>query len=152
MTFTCTKSYDHNLGLSVCFRQWRAKSHCSYLHGYPLAFDFTFSCSELDENGWVINYGGLKPIKKWLEEHFDHKFLIARDDPYLEALMQLNESRIADVIVVEATGTEAFAKMAFQAAERFLYEHNHTPRVRLQKVRVREHGANSATYEPDNGR
>jgi 6-pyruvoyltetrahydropterin/6-carboxytetrahydropterin synthase len=37
------KTYGHELGLSACFRQHRAKSHCRFLHGYPLSFTFTFA-------------------------------------------------------------------------------------------------------------
>jgi 6-pyruvoyltetrahydropterin/6-carboxytetrahydropterin synthase len=58
---TCTKSYPHELGLSCVFRQHRAESHCKLLHGYALAFTFVFGCTGTDENGWVFDFGGLKP-------------------------------------------------------------------------------------------
>jgi 6-pyruvoyltetrahydropterin/6-carboxytetrahydropterin synthase len=50
------KTYGHELGLSTCFRQHRAKSHCRFLHGYPLSFTFTFAATQRDENGWVIDF------------------------------------------------------------------------------------------------
>jgi 6-pyruvoyltetrahydropterin/6-carboxytetrahydropterin synthase len=44
-----TKHYGHNIGLSAVFRQPNADhSHCHLLHGYSLAFTFTFGCDELD--------------------------------------------------------------------------------------------------------
>ena len=44
-----TKTYGHNIGLSAVFRQPHADhSHCKFLHGYSLAFKFTFGCSDLD--------------------------------------------------------------------------------------------------------
>ena len=67
-----TKCYGHNIGLSAVFRQPLAHSHCKLLHGYSLSFKFTFGCDELDERNWVVDFGGLKPLKAWLEETFDH--------------------------------------------------------------------------------
>ena len=68
-----TKTYGHNIGLSACFRQPNAHSHCKFLHGYSLQFKFTFSCDSLDERNWVVDFGGLKPLKAWLENTFDHQ-------------------------------------------------------------------------------
>ena len=42
MGWQVTKTYGHDLGLSCCFRQWGASSHCRFLHGYALSFSFTF--------------------------------------------------------------------------------------------------------------
>ena len=44
--FMVTKHYPHSLGLSACFRQPRADSHCNQLHGYPLAFTFKFAAED----------------------------------------------------------------------------------------------------------
>ena len=50
MAYYSTKHYGHNIGLSAVFRQPNADhSHCHLLHGYSLAFTFTFGCNELDE-------------------------------------------------------------------------------------------------------
>ena len=38
------------------------------LHGYSLQFKFTFEARELDERNWVVDFGGLKPLKAWLED------------------------------------------------------------------------------------
>mgnify|MGYP001588063145 CR=1 FL=1 len=48
MTYKSTKTYGHAIGLSAAFRQWRADSHCKYLHGYALAVKFVFEAGELD--------------------------------------------------------------------------------------------------------
>jgi len=75
------KSYDHNEGLSCCFRQWRAEhSHCQQVHGYALAFRFVFATDRLDENNWCLDFGGLKEVRAWLHEMFDHTVLVAADD------------------------------------------------------------------------
>ena len=49
--------------ISVGHRQWRDKGHCRFAHGYGRYIEFTFACEELDEKGWVMDFGGLKSIK-----------------------------------------------------------------------------------------
>lgn len=158
MTYRVTKTYPHELGLSACFRQHRAQSHCRFLHGYALAFRFTFEADTLDENGWVIDFGSLKPLKAWLCDTFDHRLLVAEDDPYLPVLralggtadMRMDPSQLADVLVVPRVGCESFARMAWQAADgHVLYDRpvsNGARGVRLVEVECREHGANGASY------
>ena len=141
-----TKTYGHELGLSACFRQWKAESHCHFLHGYPLSFKFTFGAEVLDKNNWVIDFGGLKEIKAFLVDKFDHKLLIARDDPKLEQLMDLVGEGLADPTIIPAVGCEGFAKYVFTYVDEWLHFTDHSPRVMLCQVEVREHGGNSAIY------
>ena len=56
-----TKHYGHNIGLSAVFRQVPRRSFALFhlLHGYPLAFTFTFGCDELDNKNWAVDFGGL---------------------------------------------------------------------------------------------
>ena len=58
--YRSTKTYDHNEGLSCCFRQWRADSHCKLLHGYALAFKFVFATRALDARNCCYDFGGLR--------------------------------------------------------------------------------------------
>jgi 6-pyruvoyltetrahydropterin/6-carboxytetrahydropterin synthase len=82
MAFYSTKTYGHNIGLSAVFRQPNAShSHCQLLHGYSLGFKFTFACKTLDDKNWAVDFGGLKPLKKWLEDNFDHKVVLDENDP-----------------------------------------------------------------------
>ena len=89
MSFRSTKTYGHEIGLSACFRQWRAESHCRLLHGYALAVKFVFESEELDVRNWVVDFGSLKTLKGWLEDTFDHTLLVANDDPWKHKLMEL---------------------------------------------------------------
>lgn len=154
MIFQSTKTYGHEIGLSCAFRQWRAESHCRFIHGYALGVKFVFEAEERDHCGWVVDFGGLKSLKGILEENFDHKLLVAEDDPRrreLEALAtsDLGEKPVAQIIIVPATGCEAFAGMIYEVAEQWLKDAGFAPRVRLVSVEVREHGANSAiAYKP----
>ena len=81
-----------------------------------------------------------------MEDTFDHKTLVAEDDPLLEYFSDLEDLGLAQVVVVEATGCEAFAKLIYECAEIWLKDAGYAPRVRMHHVTVREHGANSATY------
>jgi 6-pyruvoyltetrahydropterin/6-carboxytetrahydropterin synthase len=156
MAYRVTKTYGHELGLSACFRQWRADSHCRFLHGYALSFKFVFEADTLDDRNWVTDFGGLKPLKQWLCDTFDHKLVIAEDDPQLDMLASLAGLDLADVLVVEAVGCERFAHMAWNRAHELLLDLRRpampsgtVPRVRLIEVECREHGANAASYTGD---
>lgn len=140
--YRSTKTFGHELGLSACFRQWRADSHCGYLHGYALAFTVTFEASRLDERNWVMDFGGLKQLESFLAQTFDHKLLIAEDDPQRDELCALAGIGCADVLVLPAVGCEAFARLVFDKAASLYNNH----RLRVLSVECREHGANSAIY------
>jgi len=144
--YRSTKSYDHAEGLSCCFRQWRATSHCNLIHGYALAFKFVFATRALDERNWCFDFGGLKPVRAWLHEMFDHTLIVAADDPALDTLRALDAVGLASVRVLPAVGCEAVARHVFDHVAQFVARESHG-RVWLESVEVREHGGNSAIYE-----
>jgi 6-pyruvoyltetrahydropterin/6-carboxytetrahydropterin synthase len=144
--FKSTKTYGHEIGLSACFRQWRAESHCHLLHGYALSVKLEFEADELDCRNWVVDFGSLKSFKAMLEKTFDHTLLVAEDDPFKEELQHLDNMKLARVVMVEATGCEAFSKLIYEFAELWLKDNGYAPRCRISSVEVREHGANSAIY------
>lgn len=150
LTFLSTKTYTHSVGLSCCFRQWRANSHCKYLHGYALEVKLVFTGTP-DNKNWIVDFGSLKPVKEWLQSTFDHKLLVAEDDPELDTI--LNLYGIADVMEVKATGCEAFALLIYEFVEQWLSVAlvAATPQlmspvrnVQLLEVEVCEHAGNSA--------
>lgn len=146
--YTSTKTYCHSEGLSTCYRQWRAKdSHCQLIHGYALEFRITFAANRLDERMWVVDFGGMKEVKAWLCEMFDHTLLVAQDDPMVNILTGLEEVfHVAKVHVVEHVGCEAFARMTFEWVSTWLDSGRYKGRVWVAHVEVREHGGNSAGY------
>ena len=142
-----TKHYGHNIGLSAVFRQPNADhSHCHLLHGYSLAFTFTFGCDHLDNKNWAVDFGGLKPLKAWLEDMFDHKVAVDKADPFLEDLLELEEKGLAEIRLFEGVGAEKFAEHAFNFADQLIREKT-MDRCYVVKVECAEHGANSAIYE-----
>lgn len=148
MIYRSTKTYGHEIGFSCAFRQWRADSHCRLLHGYALAVRIEFEASELDERNWVVDFGALKSLKAKLESWFDHKTLVAYDDPLLEEFQRLDSLDAIELVTVHATGCEAFASMIHDTACDWLRDNGHLQRVRVASVEVREHGANSAIVSP----
>lgn len=146
MTYISTKTYGHETGLSACFRQHRAHSHCRFMHGYALAFRLEFEAEELDHNGWVVDFGSLKSFKGALEQQFDHKTLVAFDDPKLPLFTELHEHGLIQLREVPATGCEAFAMLVYQYADVWLADNGYAPRVRVRSVTCSEHAGNSAIY------
>lgn len=146
--FRSTKTYGHEIGLSACFRQWKAQSHCRFLHGYPLSFRFEFEAEELDARNWVVDFGSLKSLKGLLEDTFDHKTLVASDDPKISIFRELEVAGLVQLVVVPATGCEAFAELVAGATDVWLKDNGYAPRVRLVSVECREHGGNSAIFMP----
>lgn len=153
--FKSTKTYGNDRGLSCCFRQWKADSHCKYLHGYSLGFRFKFEAEELDERNWVYDFGNCKWIKSFLEESFDHKLLIARDDPHEFVLnpeqgcsFPVLPSGVAQVRVMDGVGCEMFAKYVWDFVGPKVHKET-DGRVTLRSVECFEHGSNSAKYKYD---
>ncbi len=148
-----TKTYGHELGLSATFRQHRASSHCQFIHGYALGFKLVFESSILDDNGWVKDFGGLKPLKAQLIKTFDHKMVVAQDDPALSRLLSLTDGRgvwdtppLAQIEVLPAVGCEAFARMVWGWADKLITDEERARGVRLVEVECREHAGNAASY------
>ena len=151
MKFQSTKIFD---GYSTVFRQWRADgTHCRFLHGYGISFKITFE-GDLDERNWVWDFGGMKrakntidgmPPKVWMDYMFDHTFLVAEDDPFVESFKKMDEAGAAQVRVLPATGAEQFAKFIYEKVNAFVLEETDN-RVRVVSVEFKEHGKNSAIY------
>ena len=147
MPYQSTKTYGHNIGLSACFRQPNAHSHCKFLHGYSLQFKFTFQAGELDERNWVVDFGGLKPLKAWLEETFDHKVVLDREDPMLYKFAELENAGLAEITILDGVGVEMFAKHAYNFADKLVRDMTNG-RCWVTEVECAEHGANSAIWMP----
>lgn len=142
-----TKTYGHERGLSCAFRQPLAThSHCSLIHGYSLAFSFKFASNTLDDKNWVVDFGGLKGLKDWLEENFDHTLAVAKDDPEMKTFLKLEEQGLARVVVMNGVGCEKFAEHAFYFADKLVKQMTNN-RCWAVSCEVKEHGANSAIFE-----
>ena len=141
MQFESTKIIE--LG-SCAFRQWRADSHCKFIHGYRLVAKFWFECDRLDERNWVVDFGGLKALNQVLEKQFDHTLCIAGDDPLLNNFQQLHQLGAVDLrIMPRGVGIERTAEWCFDVADSHVRGITNN-RCWVSKVEVWEHDKNSA--------
>lgn len=144
MKYESTKIIE--LGSSA-FRQWRAESHCRFIHGYRLIAKFWFGCSQLDNNNWVVDFGALKDLKSLLEEVFDHKLCVASDDPHIEEFKKLHQLGVCDLKIFEGgVGIEKFTEFCFNKADLFIRDMTHN-RCWVEQVEVWEHEKNSASIK-----
>ena len=145
--YKSSKTYAHSVGLSCAFRQWRAESHCRFIHGYALKVHLEFSNTKLDHRNWVVDFGSLKSFKALLEDLLDHKVLVAEDDPKMELFREMESQGLIQLRVVPSAGCEAIARIIFDAADVWLIDNGYaTEGVQLDLVRVSEHEGNSAEY------
>ena len=141
-TFQSTKIIE--LG-SCAFRQPSADSHCRFLHGYRLTAKFWFQAKHLDQNNWVVDFGGLKDLKKILREQFDHTTCISRTDPYVDEFKRMRDAGICDLRLMDGVGIEKFAEWCYHTANRYVAGITDN-RCKCIKVEVFEHENNSAVY------
>jgi len=145
MKFISTKTYKQIA--PVAYRQWRANSHCNKIHGYALSFYFEFEADTLDARNWVLDFGGLRPLKDKLEEWFDHTLLVAADDPQREALLNLGKLGLAKITEVEKTGCEGIASFLYEYINTIFlpsFGNGEAERVWCSRVEVRETDNNMA--------
>lgn len=143
--YISTKTYKQIA--PVAYRQWRADSHCNLIHGYALSFHFEFESDTLDARNWVVDFGSLRPLKDFIEDHFDHCLLLAQDDPYYEEIKRMGELGLAKITEVERTGCEGIADFMYEYINTILlpsFGSGEAQRVWCCKVEVRETDANMA--------
>ncbi len=142
-TYQSTKLIE--LG-SCAFRQWKASSHCKYIHGYQLKAKFWFETETLDDKNWVVDFGGFKELEKILKNQFDHTVCLDKEDPLLDKFKHLADIGGCDLRIMDGVGIEKTAEWCFKAAKEFVSNLTYR-RCRVTKVEVWEHDRNSAIYE-----
>ena len=145
MKFKSTKRFGP---ITTGHRQWRDSGHCSYVHGYGRYVRLTFEASELDERGWVMDFGDLKDVKKWIESEWDHRVLIAADDPLLSDLQELESKGGIYLNVLDDgyyPGIEESCRYLYDKLNPMVKEKTNN-RVEITRVEVWEHENNHAEY------
>ena len=144
MAFVSTKTFK---GYPCTHRQWRAQSHCRFIHGYSREFSFEFTCTHLSREFWVVDFGNLKRVKAWLDHMFDHTFLVAKDDPEMPLFEEMNKRGIIQLRILENTSMEGTAEFVYREVSKIIAEIT-SERASVVKVEVRENEKNSAIYKP----
>lgn len=136
--------------ISTGHRQWRDDGHCKWAHGYGRYVKLTFGCHSLDDKMWCMDFGGLKWVKQWLEEQWDHRMLIASDDPLLPEWYELHDKGGININVMDVTkghgpGIEGSCKFVYDYISRKVLVST-ASRVWVESVEIFEHENNSAIY------
>ena len=121
--------------------------YCQYLHGYSISVRINFK-GGLDDKNWVYDFGDLKDVKKWLENEWDHRLLLAHDDPLLEDFKQLHEKGGVNLNVMSkgyGPGIEDSCKYVYDKVNPMIKEKTQG-RAWVENVRIYEHEKNWADY------
>jgi 6-pyruvoyltetrahydropterin/6-carboxytetrahydropterin synthase len=83
-------SCSRRLQFCAGHRVWKHESKCSYLHGHNYVAVIHATASTLDNLGRVIDFSVLKEsIGRWLEDNWDHGFLLFREDKEASTVLSL---------------------------------------------------------------
>ncbi len=65
---------------------------CKYLHGHNGRAVIVIEADKLDTRGMVLDFSDIKRVvSTWIDQQLDHRMLLHRDDPAVEALRALGE-------------------------------------------------------------
>jgi 6-pyruvoyltetrahydropterin/6-carboxytetrahydropterin synthase len=84
------------------------------IHGYSFTMKFYFGTNSLDARNWCADYGGLKELKKILEDQFDHTLLVAEDDPELDFYKEMEKRKLAKLTILPKLGCEGLADQLYK--------------------------------------
>lgn len=77
--------------ISCGHRVYGHESKCAHLHGHNYRIHFVCTAPDLDGVGRVIDFSVMKAkLCMWLEEEWDHKFLVWQEDPWSNDLALLD--------------------------------------------------------------
>lgn len=143
--FTCTKRFPE---ICVSHRNWNSGTHCSRIHGYARTVEITIQAQELDAAQWVVDLGDLKFIRELLVEAWDHRLLVASDDPLLDDFRELEKKGALSVNVMNidkgwGPGLEGSCQFIFDQVQPVLSEKT-KGRCRVSKVEIWEKSDNRA--------
>ena len=106
---------------------------CRHPHGHNAVAEIEIRAEALDDSAMVRDFGEIKRVvEAWVKRELDHKMILRRDDPLVEALHALGEP----VYVVDANPTaECIARILYEQVRDCLLYTSPSPRDR-QKSRM----------------
>jgi 6-pyruvoyltetrahydropterin/6-carboxytetrahydropterin synthase len=87
---------------------------CRYLHGHNGRAVIVIESQNLDERGMVLDFSDIKRVVSgWIDRELDHRMILHREDPAVEALKKLGEP----LFLVDVNPTaENIAKLIYDFA------------------------------------
>jgi 6-pyruvoyltetrahydropterin/6-carboxytetrahydropterin synthase len=114
---------------------------CRYLHGHNGKALITLRSEALDQRGMVVDFSEIKrSVSVWIDEVFDHRMILHREDPAVPLLRQIGEP----VFLMDTNPTaENIARLIFERAE--------SQGLPVARVELWETPQCSAVYCPEPG-
>ena len=136
---TITRYHDISAGHRVVGHE----NKCAHLHGHNFRVHFTITAAELDSVGRIMDFSVIKSkLSDWLENNWDHRFLIYEQDELLPGLKALVPG---DLVICPFNPTAE--NMAKHLCEVVGIEQLHGTGCKLVKVTIEETRKCSASYE-----
>lgn len=124
---------------------------CASVHGYDREVEFTFA-GEIDDMGWIVPFGELKPVKDFLEYYFDHVTVLPANDPRLDQITPelTAPGGILGTLRVLPSGVsmEMSSLFVWEHVNAYIYKIT-SGRCYVEKVLLVEHDRNTAFTEVD---
>ncbi len=139
---TCRKTYTD---IPWAHRQHCHDGHCAFIHGHNWSIGITFGCDRLDPNGFVVDFGKLKFLRTWIDDHLDHACVFNSDDPLLESLTAVGGAAVWKKYVVLRCSCEGMAEHLFGIFDKMVRDCT-AGRAFVVAVEVIEDLKNSATF------
>lgn len=133
------KRYTITKIIEFCYghRLLNHKGKCCHLHGHNAVLEVDMESEELNSDGMVIDFAEVhKRVKEWIDENLDHRMILCKQDPAVQALKDLNEPYY---LMDENPTAENIAKLIFN--------HMHKSGVYTTAIRLWENPSSYATYK-----
>lgn len=141
---TCKKIYTD---IPFSHRQPKHDGHCAQIHGHNWDFEIVFACHEVDDNGFVIDFGKLKFIKDYFSK-FDHAFVVPEYDSQMQRWEELNKARLVNLVIIPDASAEGMAQYLHNEIDYLVSSHT-DGRCWVESLTVHEDKRNSATWEKE---
>ena len=143
--YTSTKFFKE---IGPCaYRNWKSDTDCYMLHGYDRSFKFVFGATHLDKQGFVVDFGGLKEVKRKLEDWFDHTVILQADDPLVASFRILEQKGHMRVRTFPLISCEGLAEYVGEFVDDLITQYT-DGRAWVISCEVIEAEKNSALYHP----
>ena len=102
--------------------------NCRSLHGHNGRAEIVLETETLDSRGMVADFADVdRVVKKWIDDHLDHRMLLRKDDPLIPALEKAGEP----LFLMDGNPTaEEIARLLFQRSSSPLSPCRHLHLVR----------------------
>jgi 6-pyruvoyltetrahydropterin/6-carboxytetrahydropterin synthase len=109
---------------------------CKHPHGHNAVAEIEVRTETLDKRNMVVDFTDIKRrVKGWIDRELDHRMILRRDDPLVDALQKLGEP----VYLLESNPT-------VERIARLLFDMSREQGLPVSRVTVWETPSSWATY------